>query len=113
MTYLSRLEGKGGIAPTNTKPDARRWVVSTTIRPLYPGKTPVPIVQEAEWASGPVWTARKTSTPPGFDIRTVQRVASRCYGSAILAACGKTYAINAKQICESPANCDPLIRNNA
>jgi len=23
---------------------------------LYPGKDPVPIVQEAGWASGPVWT---------------------------------------------------------
>ena len=27
---------------------------------LYPGKDPVPILQEAEWAPGPVWTGRKS-----------------------------------------------------
>ena len=26
---------------------------------LPPGKDPVPIVQEAEWAPGPVWTGAK------------------------------------------------------
>ena len=35
----------------------RWWVVSSTPRPqLTPGKDPVPIVQEAGWALGPVWT---------------------------------------------------------
>jgi len=35
----------------------RGWVVSVTSRPLFtPGKDPVPIVQEAGWAPGPVWT---------------------------------------------------------
>jgi hypothetical protein len=33
------------------------WGVSVTPRPLStPGKHPVPIVQEAGWAPGPVWT---------------------------------------------------------
>ena len=41
-------------------------------------KDPVPIVQEAGWASGPVWTgAEKSRPPPGFDPRTVQPVANR------------------------------------
>ena len=32
--------------------------VSVTPRPLFtPGKDPVPIVQEAGWAPGPVWTS--------------------------------------------------------
>ena len=32
-------------------------VVNATPRPIYaPGKDPVPIVQEAGWAPGPVWT---------------------------------------------------------
>ena len=45
---------------------------------LYPGKDPVPIVQEAGWAPGPVWTgAENVAPPPGFDPRTVQPVASR------------------------------------
>jgi len=28
--------------------------------PLLPGKTPIPIVQEAGWASGSVWTGGKS-----------------------------------------------------
>jgi hypothetical protein len=35
----------------------RGWGVSVTPRPLFtPGKDSVPIVQEAGWAPGPVWT---------------------------------------------------------
>jgi hypothetical protein len=33
-----------------------------------PRKDPVPIVQEAGWAAGPVWTARKVSPQQGFDV---------------------------------------------
>ena len=43
---------------------------------LYPQKDQVPIVQEAGWAPGPVWTAENLA-PPGFDPRTVHPVASR------------------------------------
>ena len=34
-----------------------RWerVVNVTLRPLYSDNDPVPIVQEAGWAPGPVW----------------------------------------------------------
>jgi hypothetical protein len=43
-----------------------------------PEKDLVPIVQEAGWAPGPVWTDVENLTPPlGFDPRTVQPVASR------------------------------------
>ena len=44
---------------------------------LTPGKDPVPIVQEAGWASGPVWTGAENLAPLGFDPRTVQPVGSR------------------------------------
>jgi hypothetical protein len=44
---------------------------------LYPGKDPVPVVEEAEWATGSVWTGAENLAPPGFDPRTVQPVASR------------------------------------
>ena len=44
---------------------------------LTPGKDPVPIVQEAGWAPGPVWTGGENFAPPGFDPRTVQPVGSR------------------------------------
>ena len=42
----------------------------------YPEKDPVPIVQEAVWAPGPVWTGAENLAPPGFDPRTVQPVGS-------------------------------------
>jgi hypothetical protein len=53
-------------------------VVSITPRPLLlPGKEPVPTVQEAGWAPGPVWTGEGNLAPSGFDARTFQPVASR------------------------------------
>jgi len=40
----------------------RGWVVSSTPRPHFtPGKDPVSILQEAGWASGPVWKDGKTN----------------------------------------------------
>ena len=41
-----------------------------------PGKDPVPTVQEAGWAPGPVWTGEK-SRPHGIQSRIVQPVVSR------------------------------------
>jgi len=39
----------------------RGWVVSSTPRPHFtPGKDPVPILKEAGWAPGPVWTGGNT-----------------------------------------------------
>jgi len=52
----------------------RRWGVSVTPRPLFtPGKDPVPIVQEAAWATGPVWTGAENLAPTG--IRSPDRPA--------------------------------------
>jgi len=35
--------------------------------PLFtPGKNPVPIVQEAGWAPGPVWTGEENLSPTGI-----------------------------------------------
>jgi len=46
----------------------RGWVGSSTPRPQFaPGKDPVPIVQEAAWTPGPVWTGGKTR-PHGDSI---------------------------------------------
>ena len=37
------------------------WVATSTPRPHFsPGKYPVPILQEAGWAPGPVWTGGKS-----------------------------------------------------
>jgi hypothetical protein len=52
----------------------RGWWVSVTSRPLFtPGKDPVPIVQEAGWAPGPVWTGAENLSPTG--IRSPDRPA--------------------------------------
>ena len=52
-----------------------------------PGKDPVPIVHEAGWVTGPVWTgAEILASPPAFDPRTVKPVASRYADYAIPAA---------------------------
>ena len=48
--------------------------VSVTPRPLFtPGKDPVPIVQEAGWTPGPVWTGAENLAPTG--IRSPDRPA--------------------------------------
>jgi len=45
----------------------RGWGVSVTPWPLFtPGKDPVPIVQEAGWAPGPVWTGAEYLAPTGI-----------------------------------------------
>jgi len=44
-------------------------------RTLPPGKDPVPIVQEAVWASGTVWTGAESLAPIG--IRSPDRSACR------------------------------------
>jgi len=55
----------------------RGWVVSSTPRPHFTtGKDPVPIVQEAGWAPGPVWTDGK-SRPHRIRSWTHQSVVSR------------------------------------
>jgi hypothetical protein len=53
----------------------RGWGVSVTPRPLFtPGKDTVPIVQEAGWAPGPVWTGTENLAPTR--IRSLDRPAS-------------------------------------
>ena len=48
--------------------------VSVTPRPLFsPGKDPVPIVQEAGWSPGPVWTGAENLAATG--IRSPDRPA--------------------------------------
>jgi len=36
------------------------WSAARPSRTSPPGKDPVPILQEAGWAPGPVWTGRKS-----------------------------------------------------
>ena len=54
--------------------DGGEGSVSCPGRSLPPGKDPVPIVQEAGWAQGPVWTGAENLDPTG--IRPPDRPAS-------------------------------------
>jgi len=60
-------KGKGKVFPLQARfplhdrGTRRGWAVSSTSRPHFtPGKDSVPIVQEAGWAPGPVWTGGKS-----------------------------------------------------
>ena len=58
---VAQREGRGIALLFHDRGTRRRWVVSSTPRPHFtPGKHTVPIVQEAGWAPGPVWTAGKS-----------------------------------------------------
>jgi hypothetical protein len=61
----------------------------TFTRSLPPGKRTGASLQEAEWASGPVWAGvwkfRPPPLPLRFDPRIVQLVESLCTDCAILA----------------------------
>ena len=60
--------GNRGITLPFHDHSARRWWgVSVTPQPLFtPVKDPVPIVQEAGWAPGPVWTGAENLVPTGI-----------------------------------------------
>jgi hypothetical protein len=58
---MKTLWGRGDIAPTHTRPWnwMGEWSASRPGRALAPGiAPPVPIVQEAGWATEPAWTQR-------------------------------------------------------
>ena len=51
----------GSTGPTHSQAGTRRrWVVSITLRPLYPWKEPVTIMKGDGWVSGPFWVARNS-----------------------------------------------------
>jgi hypothetical protein len=78
-TGRTARRGSRGIALLFHDHGTRRgWGVSVTPQPLFtPGKDPVPIVQEAGWVPGPVWTGTENLAPSEFNPQTVQPVASR------------------------------------
>ena len=67
-TDRTALSGIRGIVLLFHDHDTRGGLgVSVTPRPLFtPGKGPVPIVQEAGWALGPVWTGEENFSPTGI-----------------------------------------------
>ena len=61
-------KGRIGVAPLLTMALDGGWEVKATLRPLCPReRNAVPIVQDGEWAPGPVWTGTEKLTPPYRD----------------------------------------------
>ena len=61
MFGVAQRVGKGITLLLDDRGTRRGWVVSSTPRPHFtPGKDPVPILQEAGWVPGPVWTGGKS-----------------------------------------------------
>ena len=57
---VAQRVGRGIALLFHNRGTRRGWVVSSTPRPHFtPGKDPVPILQEAGWAPGPVWKGGK------------------------------------------------------
>jgi hypothetical protein len=71
--------GSRGIAlPFHDHGTIRGWEVSVTPRPLFaPGKTRYPLYRRLVGPQGLFGQVWKISSPPGFNPRTVQPVASR------------------------------------
>jgi len=58
---VAQTVGRGIALLFHDRGTRRGWVVSSTPRPHFiPGKDSVPILQEAGWAPGPIWTGRKS-----------------------------------------------------
>ena len=58
---VAQRVGRGIALLLHDRGTRRGWVGSSTPRPHFtPGKDPVPILQEAGWAPGPVWTGGKS-----------------------------------------------------
>ena len=58
---VAQRAGRGIALPFHDCSTRGGWVVSSTPRPHFtPGKDPVPILQEAGWAPGPVWMGGKS-----------------------------------------------------
>ena len=65
--HTAHKESRGIALPFHDHGTRRGWAVTITPRPLFtPGKDPVPIVQEAGWDPGPVWTGVENLTPTGI-----------------------------------------------
>ena len=79
-TCRTAHRGSRGIAlPFHHHGTRRVWGVSVKPRPFFtPGKDPVPIVQEAGWAPGPVWTGAENFAATGI------RSPGRAAGSQLL-----------------------------
>jgi len=76
---VAQRVGRGIAVLFHDRGTRRGWVVSSTPRPHFtPEKDPVPILQEAGWVPGPVWTGGGNLVSTGIRSRTFLPVVC-CY----------------------------------
>jgi len=86
----------------------RRWGVSVTPRPLFtPGIDPVPIVQKAGWAPGPVLTGAENLAPTGIRSPDLEIFRGQSLYRLRCSAHENIYAI--KKIAEALSNASKLV----
>jgi hypothetical protein len=85
-TPRRQVEGRGTVLPILNLIPRRVWVVNATPWLLYPQeKEPIPILKEAGWASGLVWTNLTPHSLTGFEPSDLHPVASHSTDYIILA----------------------------
>jgi len=91
--------GSRGIALLFHDHGSRRgWGTSVTPRPLFtPRKDPVPIVQDAGWAPGPVWTGGEKLAPTGIRSRDRPARSQSLYRLHYSTHCVHTYCVKSAE----------------
>ena len=103
---VAQRVGKGIALLFHDRGIRRGWVVSSTPRPHFtPGKDPVPILKEAGWAPGPVWTGGKSRPHPDRPARNqslyrLSYLAHTSHGRRIEIL--KRHFLKTKQECHPP-----------
>ena len=99
---VAQRVGRGIALLFHDRGTRRGWVVSSTTRPHFtPGKDMVPILQEAGWAPGPVWTGVKSR--PYWDFLTrlfyfvLHEIYTKCEHSTMCT--GGSLLLDAPQLC--------------
>jgi hypothetical protein len=104
--------GSRGLAlPCHDHGRRRGWGVSVKPRPLFtPGKKPVPIVHEAGWAPGPVWTGAENLAHVGIrspDLTTrSQSLYRQSYRAHTLHVEHSVQSETATEVCEKSKVCN-------
>ena len=94
---VTQRVGRGIALLFHDRGTRRGWVVSSTPRPQFtPGKGPVPILQEAGWAPGPVWRGGASrphlDSIPDHPARS-QSLSGKCVIHVVCVKLGKLYVV--------------------
>ena len=102
---VAQRVGRGIALVFHDRGTRRGWVISSTPRPHFtPGKDSVPILQNVVWASGLVWTGRKSRPhrdsipdhPAHSSVTILTELPSPC---SVLLVCSISPSWNERSVC--------------